>query len=108
MLLLLSSGVLADKFVGQASVIDGDTLEILEHVSDYGASTRRRAASYAVARTALNIAVAPRRQMTSAPTLPGAPSTVSHSTSTDMAAPLRLVRSTAPISANGLCTMALL
>src|SRR5205823_14624619 len=28
MLLLLSSGALADNFVGQASVIDGDTLEI--------------------------------------------------------------------------------
>jgi hypothetical protein len=28
MFLLLSSGVLADNFVGQASVIDGDTLEI--------------------------------------------------------------------------------
>jgi hypothetical protein len=28
MLLLLSSGALADDFVGQASVVDGDTLEI--------------------------------------------------------------------------------
>jgi endonuclease YncB( thermonuclease family) len=28
MLLLLSSGALADNFVGRASVIDGDTLEI--------------------------------------------------------------------------------
>ena len=28
MLLLLSSAVVADEFVGQASVIDGDTLEI--------------------------------------------------------------------------------
>ncbi|MCE3258163.1 MAG: nuclease, partial [Nitrobacter vulgaris] len=28
MLLLLSSGALADNVVGQASVIDGDTLEI--------------------------------------------------------------------------------
>jgi hypothetical protein len=28
MLLLLSGGALADEFVGQASVVDGDTLEI--------------------------------------------------------------------------------
>jgi hypothetical protein len=82
--------------------------KFMEHTSDYRASTRRRAASYAVARTALNIAVAPRRQTTSALTLRGAPSTVSRSASTRMAAPLRPVQSTAPISANGSCAMALL
>jgi hypothetical protein len=47
--------------------------KFMEHTSACGASTRRRADSYAVARTALNIAVAPRRQTTSALTLRGAP-----------------------------------
>ena len=54
MFLLLSSGALADNLVGQASVIDGEHWKFVERTSDYGASTRPRAASYAVARIAPN------------------------------------------------------
>jgi hypothetical protein len=81
--------------------------KFMEHTSDYRTSTRRRAASYAVARTVHSTAVARRQRTISTLTLPDAPSTVSRSASTHLAAPLRLVLSMAPISANGSCAMAL-
>jgi hypothetical protein len=48
MVLLLSSAAAADDLAGQASVIDGDTLEIHGTRNSSGVSTRRRAANYAV------------------------------------------------------------
>ena len=54
----------------------------MERTSDYGASTRRRAASYAVARTVHSTAVVRRQRTISTLRLPGAPSTVSPSAST--------------------------
>ncbi len=109
MLLLLSSGALADDFIGQASVIDDDTLQIHgTHVRLWGIdapesgqlcrgedSSQYRCGAQAANDLSAYIARRP-------------PSTVSRSASTHMAAPLRPVLSTAPISANGSCAMALL
>ncbi|MEH2535090.1 vacuolar-type H+-ATPase catalytic subunit A/Vma1 [Bradyrhizobium sp. AZCC 1588] len=61
MLLLLSGGARADDFAGQASVVDGDTLEI-HGAFGSGVSMRRRAASYAAASIVRNIVVAERQQ----------------------------------------------
>jgi hypothetical protein len=98
MLLLLSGGALADDFVSQASVVDGDTLEI------HGTRIRprRKAASYAAARTVCNIVVARRQRTTLTHSLPGVRSTAHPSTSIHMAGRLRPVRLVAPISAHGL------
>ena len=107
-LLLLPSAAIADDFAGQASVIDGDTLEIHgTRIRLWGIDARRRAASSAVAKTACNIAAARRRRSTWTPLLPGARSTVHRSASIHMAARWRPVRSVVPISGNGLCAMAL-
>jgi hypothetical protein len=96
--LLLSGSALADDFVGQASVVDGDTLDC---ASGSGVSTRRRAANCAAARTVCNIAAARRLQTTSIPSSLVVRLTACRSTSTHMAARSQPVRLAAPISANG-------
>ena len=61
-----------DGLVGQASVIDGDTLKFTARAFDFGASTRRRARSSAVVTTACSIAVERRPPTISMPLLTGA------------------------------------
>ncbi|WP_349525693.1 hypothetical protein [Bradyrhizobium sp. Rc2d] len=62
LLLLASTGAaLSADLIGQASVIDGDTLEIHGTASASGASMRRKAARFAVAMTACNIGAVRRR-----------------------------------------------
>src|SRR5262249_5834171 len=106
MLLLLSGGALADDFVGQASVVDGDTLEIhgirirLWGVDAPESSQLCRgedSLQYRCGAQAANdlAAIIARRPVNCSP-----------SASTNMAARLRPVRSAAPISANGLCARA--
>jgi hypothetical protein len=63
--------MIADDFVGQVSVIDGDTLDIHGPISGSGASMHRRAASYAEAKTVRNFAVARRQRTTSTRSSPG-------------------------------------
>jgi hypothetical protein len=53
---------LADDLAGQASVIDGDTLEIHGTLFAYGESMRRKAASFVAARTACSTGAVRRRR----------------------------------------------
>src|SRR5882762_7580667 len=107
MLILLSGSALADNFVGQASLIDGDTLEIhgtrirLWGVDAPESSQLCRgddSSQYRCGAEAANDldAFIARR-----------PSIACRSVSTHMAARLRPVRSAAPILVNGLCATAL-
>jgi endonuclease YncB( thermonuclease family) len=75
-LLLLSGVASAGDFVGQASVIDGDTLEIHGTRIRLWGIDYRKAASYAAVRIAPNTAAARWPQTTSTPSSPGARSAV--------------------------------
>ncbi|MEH2595086.1 hypothetical protein V1278_001999 [Bradyrhizobium sp. AZCC 1577] len=77
-----------------------------ERESGCGVSTRRRAASYAAARTVRNIVVVRRQQRTSTHSLPGVRLAARQLASTHMAGQLRPVQPAAPTSANGLCARA--
>lgn len=75
--LSLSGVASAGDFVGQASVIDGDTLEIHgTWIRLLGDRCTGKTASYAVARTALDTTAARWPQTTSTPSSPGARPTV--------------------------------
>ncbi|EHR00958.1 hypothetical protein Bra471DRAFT_01609 [Bradyrhizobium sp. WSM471] len=106
-LTILSSGALADDFVGQASVIDGDTLDMHGVRIRLWALMHRKAASCAAAKTACNTVAVRRPQTTLTPSLPAVPSIVSRSASTRMAARWRPARLVVRTSANGLCTTVL-
>ena len=59
----------ADNLTGQASIVDGDTLEIHGNRSGYGASMLRKAASFAAAKIACSIGAERRRRTISMPSL---------------------------------------
>ncbi|WP_439410267.1 thermonuclease family protein [Bradyrhizobium sp. DASA03076] len=102
MLMLLSSAALADNFVGQASVIDGDTLEIHGTRIRLWGVDAPESTQLCRGEDSLQYPVVRKRRMISTLTLSGAPSTVSRSTSIHMAAQWQPVRSHAGISGNGL------
>ena len=88
--------------LGKQASLTATRWKFMETVSGSGVSTRRKAVSYAAARTVCNIVVARRQQMTSTPSLPGVRLTARHLASIHMAGRSRPVRLMAPISANGL------
>jgi hypothetical protein len=71
LILAPASAAAADNLAGQASVIDGDTLEIHATPSGYGVSTLRKAVSFAEARIASSIGAAQRRRTIWTPSLQG-------------------------------------
>ncbi|MBP1290615.1 MULTISPECIES: thermonuclease family protein [Bradyrhizobium] len=103
LLVLLSGGAVADNFVGQASVVDGDTLEI------YGTRIRLwgvdapESSQLCRGEDSLQFVAARRRRMISTATSAGVRSTMFLSTWINMDALLPRVRSAALISANGSC-----
>jgi hypothetical protein len=95
----------ADDFVGQASVIDGDTPEIHGTRSRLWASTAPKAPSCAEVQTAICIGVAQSPRMISILSSCDDRSTAGHSPRTDTGGWGRHVPSVAPISGSGLFAM---
>ena len=104
-ILLLSSGACGNDLVGQASVVDGDTLEVHGTRIRLWVSMPLRAASYAEVRTATYIAVARRQRMISIPSSRVGGSIVRRSPKINMGGLWQPVPSAVPISQNGLCAM---
>ena len=107
MIALFSGLALADDFVGQASVIDGDTLEIHGTRIRLWGIDAPEAVSSAVAKTVCNIVAVQRPRTTLMLLLLAALSIVCRSASTNMAARSRTVRSEVTTSASGWCGAAL-
>lgn len=106
MLALLSSAALADDFVGQASVIDGDTLEIHGTRIRLWGIDAPESSQLCRGEDGLQYSCGAQAANDLDASLRGVLSTVTQSTSTNMAARSQPVPSVVRTSANGLCLAA--
>jgi hypothetical protein len=106
MLLLLSGGALADDFVGQASVIDGDTLEIHGIRIRLWGIDAPESSQLCRGDDSLQYRCGAQAANDLDTFIAGRPVNCPPLSPTPMAGRLRPARSAAPISANGLCARA--